>query len=227
MMLGQEVTPQKRFMATRMPTSAEQAKWDEALELVSNFSDMVYANNLTMTNIAAMHGFAVAKGSAVPEPLKLESDLIDAENQLARVQKAMRGVQDKRYGIQLVAGDINIVSPKDSGDLGFLIAVGIGIGVGLVIGGLTVWLLEERKQARHWRVRSKAMEQVLDDDFKSRGPEAFDEWVAFKSGEEITARAETSDSIFSSIGKTLKKGLGWGVAVAIALLAVGFLWKRR
>lgn len=228
MMLGQEVTPVKRLVPTRMPTDAELSKWNEALQLVQDLSDMVYANGLTMTNLALMHKFAVSRGSETPAPAKLEADLIDLENKLANVQRAMRGVQDKRYGIQLVDGDINIVAPKGSDNLGgFFVAVGIGIGVSIVVAGLTAWLMDKDKEVRYWRPRAKAMEKVLDDDFRSRGPEAFAEWVSFKESEGIIERKEVSDGIFSSIGKTLKKGLGWGVGLAVVILAVGFLWKRR
>lgn len=205
------------------PTRAEQAKWDELLDLVDDCTDKVYVCRLLGANAAASFFWGQKHGFNVKKPVELEKRVVEAEVKLDNLKNVIRKVEDHDFTIQFNKGDIDIVDPSQNLDGWPIILAGFVIVVGVI--SLADWIWDELDDCqRNYRILDRATDKV----FCTEGtPETCAEWKAYKVESGLEERKKLAEGITSGLGKKLKTGAQWGIAVAIPLIVLAFLWRSR
>jgi hypothetical protein len=217
-----EIIP-RSFNPERYPTRAEQAKWAELVHLVDQAGDKTLICRLLVSNAAAGYFWGRNHGIDIPKPADIETRVLDAESKFDNLLNLIRRVEDNELSVQFNKGDIDIVDPSQNLD-GFLLIAG---GAVLVIGAVALasWIWNELDDCeRELRIINGATDKV----FCEQGtPETCAEWKAYKVEARIDERQKLADDIGSGLGAKLKTGAQWGIAIAIPLILLAFLWRRK
>lgn len=222
-MLGQEITPVQNPLPARVMTNHEQAKWDQALDLLDDLSDYVVLLKLLGTNAGASWWFAQKHGFMMAKPAELERRVIELEHKISNVRDLVRRVEDHELSVQFVGGDINIVDP--SGDLGALLLI---IGGALILAGLVGTLIYYKKEADDIRPKYNRLLAATDKVFCKEGsPETCAEWERYKQEKGYNKRKSLAQKIGEGIGRSAAFGAKWGLMIGIPILVLTFMWKNR
>ena len=225
------------------PTRAQEEKWTSFKKRASRLFLSVKANEHRANALNIALDFAAERKLEppiwqMPGPF---DRLITLQKKVAVFRRLIQGVEDEKIGLQFTNGDIDIVGapsmtndelqywkgfsgPADMGWL--LIAAGIVI-VSTVI-ALVDAVLEENKNLH-------LQNNALLDDLNSRycqvpGSELCSAWLQRKEEKGYKKElswAEEFQKAAAKVGSTLTTGAGWGIALAIPLLAWILIGKRR
>ncbi len=207
------------------PTRGEKDMWDRFVDLVDDSNDLAIVCRLLGANAAESFFWGRKHGFNVSEPSALENRVIRAELELQRLSYLIRKVEDRRLTVQYKNGDFDIVEPKQTQSLeGWpLIVAGVIVVVGAV--ALAKYLWDELEDVqRNYRILDGATDQMF---CQEGSPQTCAEWQAYKVSSKLDERRKAADSISDGLGATLKKGAQWGVAIAIPIILLAFLWRSR
>lgn len=234
MMLGQETKGIPLVQAERSPTSAELSLWDQAMRLAKRANLLSYIVKLQWQNIKVIHEFAKANKIPLGEPdlPDIAERMFVVINRIEYLKDLMCQVNQLELGISLSTSgkDLDIVKPKESSSMSFGWVIPL-IGAALVVAGIIgIWReknkeLEEITQ-KYNSVIDKA-DKLLCTDPSSK---LCNDWKEEKKTKDYHKRETIIDSVkgaLASVGKTAKKGLGWGIAILIPLLGYLYLPRRK
>lgn len=207
----------------RYPSRAEKQSWDDFVDLVDDANDMVV--------VCRLRGFVAAKsfywgqkhGFNVSEPKALENRVLDAELQLERLAHLIRKVEDRTFTVQFRKGDIDIVDPSQSLEGWPLIVAGVLVVVGAVALAKHLWD-ELEDVERKYRILDGATDKAF---CQEGSPQTCAAWKAYKVSSGLAETRKEAGSISSGLGDKLKTGAKWGLAIAIPLIVLAFVWRSQ
>lgn len=217
--------------AERPPTAKELSLWSQAEQQAKRANLLSYIIKLQWKNLMLMNEFAVANKINLGEPdLPNWADrMFSALKKIEPLKDSMCKVNQLELGIRLSSGgnDLDIVKPEET-SFGWVIPT---IGVALIVAGVIgIWreLSEELEEitAKYNGVIKKADELLC----TNPDQKICKDWESIKKSNDYYKRDSIIDSVkgaLSSIGGVAKKGLGWGVALLLPVLALLYLPRRR
>jgi hypothetical protein len=229
--MAKEGTAISYVEAERPPTSEEISMWEKAEKIAKRVNLLSYIVKMQWLNIKVTHAFAKSASIELGEPdLPDYADRMFAVlNKIEPLKDAMCKVNQLELGIKISSSgnDLDIVQPQDT-SFGWVIPV---IGVSLIVAGVIgLWKelsddLEEITQ-KYNGVLKKADALIC----KNPNDKICKDWENSKKENNYYKRESIIDSVKSalvSFGGAAKKGLGWGVALLLPVLALLYLPRRR
>jgi len=229
--MAKEGTAISYVEAERPPTSEEISMWEKAEKIAKRVNLLSYIVKMQWLNIKVTHAFAKSASIELGEPdLPDYADRMFAVlNKIEPLKDAMCKVNQLELGIKISSSgnDLDIVQPLDT-SFGWVIPV---IGVSLIVAGVIgLWKelsddLEEITQ-KYNGVLKKADALIC----KNPNDKICKDWENSKKENNYYKRESIIDSVKSalvSFGGAAKKGLGWGVALLLPVLALLYLPRRR
>jgi len=233
-MAGQETTGIPLIQAERPPTASELALWDKAMKLANRANLLAHAVKLQWLQIKLTHEFAQKKQVPLGEPdlPDLADRMFAALKEIESLKDLMCRVNQLELGIRLSndGKDLDIVQPKETGDLSFGWVLPAILGAVLVVGIIARWAYLEREVSE---ITNKYNGVITRSDMvlcKDPNSELCQEWEKSKKAGDYYKRETIIDSVKNavvSVGKTAKTGLGWGIALLIPLLGFLYLPRRK
>lgn len=221
-------------MTERIPTAAEQRKWNEFVILTDRVGRRILANSARSMNCRTITAFCTSRNIPVSDVSDLDARLTQLANEWRRIKKAIDYVHNYDLGVRITNGNIDIVAPANytaeqiaaMGLSGWFLPILVGI---LVISGVGIKMLslwEENDNLKNeYDTMIKASERRICEDPDSADCVA---WKREKDETEYNKNKTLIDDIeesLTSVGTTIKKGLGVGALLAIPLLV--FLVARK
>jgi len=232
-MIGQETpisTPIKYVEADRAPTQQELALWSQAEKIAKRVNLMSYAMKAQFRNIVQIHNFAKANKITLNEPdlPDLEKKMLTALAEIEFLKDQMCAVNQLELGVRVSqsGNDLDIIEPKQTETFGWILPAVIGAVI--VVGIIARWAYletEVNEVVSDYNGIMKRADMALCENPDS---EICQNWKKDKATGGYLKRETIIDSVknaVSAVGSTAKTGLGWGIALAIPLLA--FLWAPR
>jgi hypothetical protein len=229
--MAKEGTAISYVEAERPPTSEEISMWEKAEKIAKRVNLLSYIVKMQWLNIKLTHTFAKSASIELGEPdLPDYADrMFSVLNKIEPLKDAMCKVNQLELGIKISSSgnDLDIVKPQDT-SFGWVIPV---IGVSLIVAGVIgLWKelsddLEEITQ-KYNGVLKKADALIC----KNPNDKICKDWEKSKKENNYYKRESIIDSVKSalvSFGGAAKKGLGWGVALLLPVLALLYLPRRR
>jgi hypothetical protein len=229
--MAKEGTAISYVEAERPPTSEEISMWEKAEKIAKRVNLLSYIVKMQWLNIELTHTFAKSASIELGEPdLPDYADrMFSVLNKIEPLKDAMCKVNQLELGIKISSSgnDLDIVQPQDT-SFGWVIPV---IGVSLIVAGVIgLWKelsddLEEITQ-KYNGVLKKADALIC----KNPNDKICKDWEKSKKEKNYYKRESIIDSVKSalvSFGGAAKKGLGWGVALLLPVLALLYLPRRR
>lgn len=229
--MAKEGTAISYVEAERPPTSEEISMWEKAEKIAKRVNLLSYIVKMQWLNIKLTHTFAKSASIELGEPdLPDYADrMFSVLNKIESLKDAMCKVNQLELGIKISSSgnDLDIVQPKDT-SFGWVIPV---IGVSLIVAGVIgLWQelsddLEEITK-KYNGVLKKADALIC----KNPNDKICKDWENSKKENNYYKRESIIDSVKSalvSFGGAAKKGLGWGVALLLPVLALLYLPRRR
>jgi hypothetical protein len=229
--MAKEGTAISYVEAERPPTSEEISMWEKAEKIAKRVNLLSYIVKMQWLNIKLTHTFAKSASIELGEPdLPDYADrMFSVLNKIEPLKDAMCKVNQLELGIKISSSgnDLDIVQPQDT-SFGWVIPV---IGVSLIVAGVIgLWKelsddLEEITQ-KYNGVLKKADALIC----KNPNDKICKDWEKSKKENNYYKRESIIDSVKSalvSFGGAAKKGLGWGVALLLPVLALLYLPRRR
>lgn len=225
----------------REPTSSELSAWRKLIGQYQRAGDAIDACNLMFENMRQLQVFATDNGVEIPyvDP-SIEKRFQEVLSQFNGLKRAIRGVEDHTLGLHYryklspsgntSFDDIDIVAPSEEvakqhgfgsasfGAIGIII-VGVVVLVGAIAAAYwaTQNAIEISQQAR--ALVKKADAALCSDPDSS----ICQKWQADKLESKFDDKESLAESITAGVTK-----VGSGLVIgALALLAVGLLWKGR
>jgi len=208
---------------TRYPTAAERSQWMSLVNRVDQMHDRVLVCRLLAANAAIAYNYGLKNGIATTSPKNITDRLINAEAEISRMRAFVRRVQDKTAAVQFRNGDLDIVDPGNQGLDGFFLILG---GVVLVAGAIALagYLWAELGDCeRDFRVLDGATDKVFCSDPDS---DTCKDWQQTKIDSGFAERKTWAQKIADGIGPVVKTGSSWGIAIAIPVLLMAYLWRK-
>jgi hypothetical protein len=217
--------------AERAPTAKELSMWERAEKISKRALLLSYIVQNQWMNLKLTHAFAKSASIELGEP-----DLPDYADRMFTVmhkieplKDAMCKVNQLELGIKISSSgnDLDIVQPQDT-SFGWVIPV---IGVSLIVAGV-IGLWQELSDdldeitKKYNGVLKKADALIC----KNPNDKICKDWENSKKENNYYKRESIIDSVKSalvSFGGAAKKGLGWGVALLLPVLALLYLPRRR
>lgn len=218
-----------------MTRAEQQRRWDKFKHLRRNCELLVNANVLR----ASMARSAVEFGIQYKQPILVNPDLwqkLDLSiKSVNRSNRLITGVENEKLGVRFTKDDIDILAPKTMSEgeieeykqLGWIIIV---VGVVVLAAGIayTWWVTDENEKLKtEYNNILVASDQKFCADPNSAICKA---WIERKNKENFAQKKSTIEKLESGITDfvdTAKKGVGAGLAVAIALIAFSWFGKKR
>lgn len=231
-MIGQETTPKVSYVeADRPPTSSELALWNQTMQIAKRVGLKAYIAKLRWANILTIHEFAKTNSVELGEPdlPDVADRMFAALKSIETLKSSMCRVENLELGIRVSGNgaDIDIVQPKVQ-SFGWVIPA---IGVALIIAGVIGRWMELEKEIDDV---SKRYNEVIDKADKAlcTNPDSdlCKKWKSTKVEKNYNKRESLIDSVKNALvsaGSTMKKGMGWGIALLVPLLALMYLPRRR
>jgi hypothetical protein len=229
--MAKEGTAISYVEAERPPTSEEISMWEKAEKIAKRVNLLSYIVKMQWLNIKLTHTFAKSASIELGEPdLPDYADrMFSVLNKIESLKDAMCKVNQLELGIKISSSgnDLDIVQPQDT-SFGWVIPV---IGVSLIVAGVIgLWQelsddLEEITK-KYNGVLKKADALIC----KNPNDKICKDWENSKKENNYYKRESIIDSVKSalvSFGGAAKKGLGWGVALLLPVLALLYLPRRR
>lgn len=233
-MIGQEkipVSPPIKYVdAERPPTARELELWAKAQTIAKRVNLLSYMMKAQFRNIIQIHNFAKNNKIKLDEPglPDLEKRMLSALAEIEFLKDKMCEVNQLDLGVRISSSgnDLDIVEPKETGTMGWIIPAILGAIV--VIGIIARWAYLEKEVVEVTRDYNGIMKRADMALCSDKNSETCKSWEKDKQTGGYYKRESIIDSIknaASSVGETAKKGLGAGIALAIPLLA--WLWAPR
>lgn len=217
----------------RGPTLAEQKKWDDMLLLAEKVKKKTFSNIVRAENVKIISAFGVRKGLLLPSISAVDAKrLVAVVAEFAQIQRGIQAVDRLELCVKFQNGDIDIMAPPwytkeqiASYNLsGWFVPIIIGIAaLAGLIGRLYDIEKENNELAAKYDAVLKASEKRICDNPDSAECK---EWQKEKEPSGYVKNEGIIGQIAGSIsdfGKTAKKGVGIGLAIAIPLLAWSYL----
>jgi hypothetical protein len=217
--------------AERPPTAKELSMWESAEKIARRATLLSHIVKNQWMNIKVTHAFAKSASIELGEPdLPDYADRMFAVlNKIEPLTDAMCKVNQLELGIKISSSgnDLDIVQPQDT-SFGWVIPV---IGVSLIVAGVIgLWkeLSDDLEEitVKYNGVLKKADALIC----KNPNDKICKDWEKSKKENNYYKRESIIDSVKSalvSFGGAAKKGLGWGVALLLPVLALLYLPRRR
>jgi len=229
-MIGAEVNePAIPFVeAERLPTPKERELWERAMKIARRVVQRSYLLKYQWKQIKAINEFAVANKINLGEPdlPDLADRMFAALKEIERLKNAMCGVNQYELGIRLSDNgqDLDIVQPEEGepvldGALGWIIPVVI-LAV-IVIGIIARWVYLESEVGELNDKFDGVIERSDKQLCKNPDSQMCKDWKKSKANNDYYKRETIIDGLknaVSSVGKFAKKGLGWGLVLAVPVL---------
>lgn len=224
------------LLPEREPTASELKKWETIIRQLDRAKRWLVVNYLLKQNFGIIQQFCADNGLTVPSiPSDLVVLLTDRAAKLQTIQKAIQAVERLELGIQFKNGDIDIVAPtwytkEQTQDytLGLWPLILAGLAIVLIV-GLSARLITIEDDFYQTSKKLKTQTKKIDDELcKNPNDPLCQKWSAIKKETEYVKTEGTIDQItrgLSEFGKTVKKGAGIGLAIAIPLLA--WSWFKK
>ena len=229
--MAKEGTAISYVEAERPPTSDEISMWEKAEKIAKRVNLLSYIVKMQWLNIKLTHTFAKSASIELGEPdlTDYADRMFSVLNKIEPLKDAMCKVNQLELGIKISSSgnDLDIVQPQDT-SFGWVIPV---IGVSLIVAGVIgLWKelsddLEEITK-KYNGVLKKADALIC----KNPNDKICKDWEKSKKENNYYKRESIIDSVKSalvSFGGAAKKGLGWGVALLLPVLALLYLPRRR
>lgn len=223
------------LLPERAPTGDERSRWSDFVKLADRVMMMTGANGLRLRNYETIARFAESVGIKTVDPTEAKKELNIISADILRIKKAIALVEANELGIQFsVDGEISIVAPTSytkeqiaSYGLGAWPLILIGVGI-VLIGGIVARALWMESKNAELESKVDGWTKFVDGELcKDPNDPKCAAWKTEKA-KDYTPTKNTIDRLvegLAEVGTTAKKGLGWGIAIAIPLLAWGFLKK--
>ena len=221
-----EIAPIKTIPFKRPPSSRELARWKEAQQRMRDLDALVYRAGLLLTNVVNTYHFADTKDLRLPDfPPSLERRFLKVRDESRDVKELVRKVQDREYGLRWTGSDFDVIEPP-SALQGIFIPIAIGTGI-VALGGLIarlVYLEGESTELgdKYNTILEKTDRQLCADPFSS----TCRDWERTKADKDYTKNETMADTIRGSV-KTVSKGLGTGLLIAVPLLAYAIFMRKK
>jgi hypothetical protein len=220
----------------RGPTQAEQKKWDDFVTRAEKVKRLTFANVLRAENAKIISAFAARRGLTLPTVSPVDQKrLVAVVAEFARIQRGIQAVERLELCVKFQNGEIDIMAPPwytkeqiASYNLsGWFVPIIIGIAaLAGLIGRLYDIEQENTELAAKYDAVLKASEKRICDNPNSAECQ---EWQKEKEPTGYVKNVGVIDQIAGSIsdfGKTAKKGIGIGLAIAVPLLAWSYLRQK-
>jgi hypothetical protein len=231
-MLGQETKPKLPYsQAERPPTAHELALWAKAEKVGKRVNLSAYMMKLQYHSILQTHKFALSHQTTINEPTlpDLEARMLAALAQIEKLKDAMCGVNRLELGVRVSEGgnDLDIIEPEQA-SFGWIIPAILGAVV--IVGIIYRWATLETEVGQitadyNGIIRRSDMALCADPT-----SQMCEDWKTAKSTGGYYERETLIDSVknaISSVGSGAKKGLGWGLALAVPLLLWLYMPRKR
>lgn len=218
--------PVEKIQGARALKLGERKAWERLLREFEAANNAVESAGLLLLNLQTTYDFANQKGIAFsPVDPSLVNDFYETRNAIAAIKEAIRGAQDRRYGIKLREdGDIDILEAKDSGLEGIIIPIIVGILILAGAVGTTIW---QRDKAQTLRRKYNDILKKTDDTLcKVKGSTTCKDWEATKKKKNYVRNKSLSESLQSGVG-TISTGLRYGLMIGIPLAAFWLFGRRK
>lgn len=208
--------------------------WNQAMQIARRVGLKAYIAKLQWANILIIHEFAFANSIELGEPdlPDVADRMFSALKTIETLKSSMCRVENLELGIRVSGNgsDIDIVQPKAQ-SFGLVAWVMPAIGVALIIAGVIGRWIELEKEIDDVSTRYN---EVIDKADKAlcTNPDSdlCKNWKTTKVEKNYNKRESLIDSVKNALvsaGSTAKKGLGWGIALLLPLLALMYLPRRR
>lgn len=233
--MAKEGTAISYVEAERPPTSEEISMWEKAEKIAKRVNLLSYIVKNQWMNIKVTHAFAKSASIELGEPdLPDYADRMFAVlNKIEPLKDAMCKVNQLELGIRVSASgtDLDIVKPEESG-FGWIVTIAAGIaGVTLIAAGIIGLWREQNQELEEITEKYNAVIKKADALLCTNPDQKIcKEWEKTKKEKNYYKRESIIDSVKSalvSFGGAAKKGLGWGVALLLPVLALLYLPRRR
>lgn len=229
--MAKEGTAISYVEAERPPTAQELALWKRAEQIARRVNLMSYVMKLQWKNIKLTHEFAKKNSIDLGEPdlPDFADRMFAALNKIESLKDAMCKVNQLDLGIRMTADgkDLDIVQPKESGFGWVIPAIGISL---IVAGAIKLWLELENEVDEISDKYNGVLEHSDKELCKDPTSKTCKDWKASKNANDYHKRESIIDSVKNALvsaGGVAKKGLGWGIALAIPLLIMMYAPTRR
>ena len=215
----------------RLPTQYEMGRWRKFERTFDRLTLLYIRARIKQSNADVAVRVGNKHGMILPYPVDVDAKIDRIGDFITRTRKAIRGVEDHKYGIRVVDGDIDILEPEDEeGELGaVLLAIALATGAVIVVGAIahTIRVSLEAEESE------EAYEQVVtyaDQKFCARPGPACTDWNKVKESVEYKRNESYIDGIATKLGQVGGKAmnvLGWGLVIAVPVLLYSWFGRRR
>jgi hypothetical protein len=216
----------------RLATGKEEQAWRKVLALSEKVWGRMWAAQMLNANAAMSYKWGVEHNQPVNSPAPLEEQLLELEVTYKKLRDAIQRVEDREYGLVFgPEGEIAIAQPRPDDLGGWIIPVVVGGAIAAIVIANVVDSMMDHFTRQGELIaelnRYKTMNEAL---FCKEGNEETCElWEEFKTSSGYTQREEESEGILDKIGRGIatgaKWGIGAGVVILVAVLAMSFRRK--
>lgn len=201
----------------RAPNRTDLSLWNRLLAEFSNASNELDRAALLLENIYTTWGFA--KEQSLPiEPFspELEEQFFSARDELEKIKRAIRMVEDHKLGIQPTGdGDINILEIPEATFSGLIIPVIAGL---VILGTAIAATVYQTRQLTELTIKYAHLLKSTNDVFCANpNSSTCSQWKATKKARKYEQNETLADSLKKGI-KTVAGGAATGLLLAVAAL---------
>lgn len=212
----------------RSPTRDELSRWNDLLRHLDRAQKTHARAFALLANVAIAANYCASRGIVVPffgTMPDLEQRLFAVGNELDKITRLVRDVEDGVLGARYVNGDFDIIQPSSPSNLqGFFIPVLLGLVALAGVISRLIWVERENNElSDNYNEILAATDKTLCAD---PGSTTCIDWKKTKSEKAYVENKTLADTLRDAAAST-GRGLGMGLMIAIPLIAWSWFGRNR
>ena len=189
--------------------------WNRLVKAHARAGDAVDRATLLLYNIRTTYDFAEKNGVVLPKlNPNLEKGLLDIVTSYQKSSVAIRGVEDKLYGIRINKNDIDIMKPNSQSFEGLIIPIIIGV---VILAGAIATAIWQKDEADDLSKKYNDILKATDEQFcKDRESKLCQDWEEKKIEKKYEKNMTIADTLKSGITRA-GSGLKWAALIGIPI----------
>jgi len=222
--MAEQTTPFISIEQVEPLTLQQKNAWNRLLKAHVKAGEAIDRATLLLYNIRTVYDFAKENGISLPKlNPNLEQRLLDLVYSYQKSSEAIRGVEDKLYGIRITSGDIDIMKPNEKSFEGLIIPIIIGV---VILAGAIAAAIWQKDEADNLSEKYNDILEASDEQFcADKESKLCQKWEERKLEKKYQKNLTIADSLKSGITRA-GSGLKWGALIGIPI-ALFLIFRKK